>query len=85
MIQIETVLNHRVFADVLKSLFHGIKTDFRVLSVPIGTGVKDNLVMRHVIEHLEKHYITELPGLEVHDIVVNDLDLFVFEQNRVLS
>jgi hypothetical protein len=41
--------------------------------------------MRHVIEYLEKHDITELPGLEVHDIVVDDLDLFVFEQDRVLS
>ena len=78
------MLDSLIFVDVFEYFLHGLEADFGVSFVRVGLGVKNNFIMRHVIEHLEEHDVTELSSFEVHDIIVDDVYLFVFKQQRVL-
>lgn len=78
------MLDSLIFVDIFEYFLHGLEADFGVSFVRVRLRVKNNFIMRHVIEHLEEHDITELSGFEVHDIIINNVYLFVFEQQRVL-
>ena len=85
MEQLQTVLDRRVFADLLENLLHRLKTHLGILFVPICILVKNDLIMGHVIEHLKKHDVTQFPGFKVHNIIVDDFYLIVFKECGVLS
>lgn len=84
LIQLKASFDSRVFGYILKNLLRSIKINLTELLIPVRILIKDNLIMRHIIKNFKEHDITKIFSFIVHDIIINDIDLLIFKQIRIL-
>lgn len=79
VIQLKTSFDGGVFANILKDFLGSLKINLTELLICFRIPIKDHLIMGHIIKHFEEHNIAEIFGLVVHDIIVDNVDLLIFE------
>lgn len=82
-VYLQTLLDERVFLNKLLRLQIAVQVDSHKAIVLIQRLAPYYLIMWKVVQHLEEEGKAGLCHFEVGDVLVDDLDLLVFDQMRV--
>lgn len=78
-VQLKAGFDGGVLGDILESLLGSLEINLTELPIGLRIFIKDNLIMRHIIKDFEEHDIAEFFSLVVHDIIIDNVDLLIFE------
>ncbi len=84
MIELQTLFDGMILLNALKRLLHSLEINLNKLLIVGISLIKNDLIMWHIIKHLKKHNITQLPTLKVHNVLINYFYLSVLNKLGIL-